>query len=329
MSCLVLDCLSFDTAFAGSMATAMPPAIPPRPSKSQDKGSNDGKAPPKVPPRPTRHLERKLSSDDRFAPSPLNEGFPKQPRTNLSPDEVDKFSSVPREAPDRPGSVTMPSLGEEGSEYAAVAEELREPDDPEQTRTVGGDMMLHAPKPSLPVESAKQRVAAIAHIDSDKAASFGIGKSTGDESPAVPPRKKSATSFLSSEADRGIEEEQGIPEIGQRVPMDPSCGDVQAPSPAPNALSPEDAGRYARRRSSQGGDYYGLHSHGNVTDDKLEKAYCEKHPEEYQKEMSRPYNDRQTDYSLSRNELNEIIRDTAEHGSGLGKLSCEGPAWVT
>lgn len=308
------------------MATAMPPAIPPRPSKSQDKGSNDGRAPPRVPPRPARHAELKISPDDRFAPSPLNEGFPEQPGTILSPGEVDKFSSEPREAPDRPGSVTMPSLGEEGSEYAAIAEELQEPEHPEQTRTVGGDMKLHAPKPSLPVQSAKQRVAAIAHIDSDKAASFGIGKSTGDESPAVPPRRKSATSFLSSEADHDIEEEQGIPEIGQRVPMDPSCGDVQAPSPAPKALSPEKAGRHTRRGSAQGGDYYGLHGHGHVTDDKLEKAYYEKHPEEYQKEISRPYSDRQTDYSLSRNELNDIIRDTAEHGSGLGKPTWADPA---
>ena len=312
------------------MATAMPqpPTIPPRPTKTQDKGANDVKVPPKIPPRPTRHLERKVS-EDRFAPSPLNEGFPKQPRSNrLTPDEVDKFSSEPHDPQERPGSVAMPSLGEEGSEYAAVTEELQEPEDPEQTRTIGGDMKLHAPKPSLPVQSAKQRVAAIARIDSDKAASsFGIGKAAGDELLTTGPNvKKSTTSALSTEEGRDIEEEQGIPEIGQRVPMDPSVGDVQAPSPAVESRSPEagKSGKQNRRPSSRGADYYGRHGHGIVPNDRLEKEYYEKHPEELQKELSRPYHERQNDYAMSRSELNEIIRDTADRGSGLGKLAFGG-----
>lgn len=300
-----------------------PPTIPPRPAKGQDKKVDDAKAPPKIPPRPTRNLERKIS-EDRFAPSPLNEGFPKQPRSNrLASDEVDKFSSEPRDVPDRPSSVAMPSLGEEGAEYAAVTDELQEPEDPEQTRTVGGDMELHAPKPSLPVQSAKQRVAAIARIDSDKvASSLGVGKPLGDDSLTTSPKiKKSTTSALSTEDGRDIDEEHGIPEIGQRVPMDPRVGDVQAPSPAVESRSPElgKSEKGNRRPSSRGADYYGRHGHGIVTSDRLEKEYYQKHPEELQKELARPYHERQNDYAMSRNELNEIIRDTADRGSGLGK----------
>ncbi|KAL2110245.1 hypothetical protein VUR80DRAFT_1433 [Thermomyces stellatus] len=305
-----------------------PPTIPPRPAKSQDKGGNDAKVPPKVPPRPTRHLERKVSQD-RFAPSPLNEGFPKQPKSDRpSSDEVDKFSAEPHDPQERPGSVAMPSLGEEGSEYAAVAERLQEPERPEQTRTIGGDMKLHAPKPSLPVQSAKQRVAAISRIASDKAvSSIGIGKPTGEESLTASPKvKKSTTSALSTEEGGEIEEEHGIPEIGQRVPMDRTTGDVQAPSPSVEPSPPEvgKISKYNRRPSSQGAEYHGRHGHGAVTDDRLEKEYYEKHPEELQKELARPYHEHQNDYAMSSSELNEIIRDTADHGSGLGTSSHQG-----
>ncbi|MBE3050492.1 altered inheritance of mitochondria protein 21 [Candidatus Bathyarchaeota archaeon] len=307
------------------MATTMPkppPAIPPRPSRSQDKGGNDAKAPPKIPPRPSRHLERKIS-EDRFAPSPLNEGFPKQPKTNrLAGDEVDKFSSEPHDLQERPGSsVAIPSLGEEGSEYAAVTDELQEPEDPEQTRTIGGDMKLHEPKPSLPVQSAKQRVAAIARIDSDRAASsFGIGKSPGDTSLTTSPRiKKSTTSFMSAEEGRDVDEEHGMPEIGQRVPMDRTTGDVQAPSAPSSPVAGKRGKHHGSRPTSRGSDYYGRHGHGHISNDRLEKEYYNKHPEELQKERTRPYHERQHDYAMSRNELNGIIRDTADRGSGLGK----------
>lgn len=302
-----------------------PPAIPPRPTRNQEKGGGDAKAPPKIPPRPTRPLERKISGD-RFAPSPLNEGFPKQPKTHHDEvEKADKFSSEPHDPQERPGSVTMPSLGEEGSEYAAVTDEMQVPDDPEQTRTIGGDMKLHAPKPSLPVQSAKQRVTAITRIDSDKAASsFGIGKGPSDTSLATSPRnKKSTTSFVSADEGRDVEEEHGIPEIGQQVPMDRTTGDVQAPSPAVKPRSPvaEKSGKHHKRPDSRGADYYGRHGHGHVTNDRLEKEYYEKHPEELKREQAGPYHERQNEYAMSRNELNEIIRDTADRGSGLGKLT--------
>ena len=302
-----------------------PPTIPPRPSKKQDTGgSSSAKPPPKIPPRPTRNLQRKIS-EDRFAPSPLNEGFPKDPKgSRLNPDETDKFSSEPHDTPERPGSVTMPSLGEEGSEYAAVTEELRDPESPqpespEHTRTVAGDMKIHAPKPSLPVQSAKQQVAAIARIGSDKAASFGLGKGLSEESLTTSPRKKkSVTSAISTEDGRDIDEEHGIPEIGQRVPMNPNTGDVQAPSPAPGSPA---ASKHNRRPSSRGDDYYGRHGHGHVTSNRLEKEYYDKHPEELERELPRPYHERYNDYAMSKNDLNDIIRDTADRGSGLGRTT--------
>ncbi|SPO05037.1 uncharacterized protein DNG_07722 [Cephalotrichum gorgonifer] len=309
---------------------SQPPSIPPRPSKSQEKGSNDAKAPPKIPPRPSRHLERKIS-EDRFAPSPLSGGFPKNPKIDrFSPGEdVDKFSSEHHEHhPDRPGSVSMPSLGEEGAEYAAAVEELQEPERPEQTRTVGGDMKLHAPKPSLPVQSAKQRVAAVTHIDSAKAASFGLGT----ESPSAPgTHKKSSTSLLSSEDGRDVDEVNASPEIGQRVPMYRDAGDVQAPSPAPQSLSPKaEKGKKHHQRSLSGQTAdcppgsYGLRGHGHISSDKLEKAYYDKHPDELQKELTRRYHDRQNDFAMSKNELNQVIRETASHGSGLGTSNYQG-----
>lgn len=164
-------------------ATQQPPSIPPRPSR----GAQDI---PKVPPRPTnRRLERSVSPNpDRFAPSPLNDSFlSKSPRGNLFGTQNGSSLLQTADPIDRSSSVEMPSVGEEGWEYAAVADELsssveRSSGSPELTRTVGDDIKLHAPKPSLPALSAKQRVATVTRTDSDKAASFGIGRPSSEES---------------------------------------------------------------------------------------------------------------------------------------------------
>jgi Altered inheritance of mitochondria protein 21 len=305
------------------------PVVPPRPSRNQDKDDHSHSSSlPKVPPRPIKNRnDRSLSpsNPERFAPSPLNESpfLSRSPKaTRFSPANGNGFSSDPIE---RSGSVAMPSVGEEGAEYEVVKEERASP--PEHTRTVG-DLHLHAPKPSLPAQSAKERVAAVTRTDSDRAAAFGIGRPSSEEPGASKSgvKKKASTGQISG-SDSHFDDEQGIPEIGLRVPMNPFAGDIQAPSPAPVSGISEGlkSGRHHGRKTSARGfvdlppGSYGLHGHGVASSDKLGKAYYEKHPEARQREQSTPLHDRQNDFAMSSTELNKIVRETASRGSGLGK----------
>ncbi|KAK4126991.1 hypothetical protein N657DRAFT_184997 [Parathielavia appendiculata] len=312
-----------------SAATANPPAIPPRPSRSQEKQST-----PMIPPRPTnRRVQRSISPNpDRFAPSPLNEGVFKFGQ-GLQPGARNGHNG---DLIARPTSVELPTLGEEGKEYESVAEELSSGKEgsasPEQTRTVAHDLKLHAPKPSLPASSAKQRVMAVTRTDSERAASFGIGRpSSVDESgPAQPSsrslkKKASTTSQLSTPESH--DEEHGIPEIGLQVPMLKNAGDVQAPSPAPAATEGLKGRHHSRRTSAHGNlppGSYGLHGHGVAPQDKLEKAYYEKHPDLLKKEHVPHHYDRPNDFSMSRDDLNKIVRETASRGAGLATKNYAG-----
>ncbi|KAF7560597.1 hypothetical protein G7046_g3560 [Stylonectria norvegica] len=305
------------------------PAVPPRPARSQEK--DDSGAPvPRIPPRPiSKRLERSMSpTSDRFAPSPLLAGIPPKSPSGL---HFNHGAHGHSEDPiDRSGSVGMPSVGEEGIEYSAVNDELKSDRkaeqrekpraaSPEQTRTVGEDVKLHAPKPSLPAVSAKQRVMTVTRTDSEKAASFGIGRPTEERAVSRDELRKKASTTFSSTSETQAEDEQGIPEIGQRVPMNPHLGDVQAPSPAPG--SEEAKKHHTRKHSSRGGPpgSYGLYSHGTpATQDKLDKAYYEKHPELLGKDHHKPIHERQNDFSMSREDLNRLVRDTASRGSGMG-----------
>ncbi|CAK7232737.1 hypothetical protein SBRCBS47491_008373 [Sporothrix bragantina] len=299
-------------------AATQQPIVPPRPIKAQDT--------PKIPPRPTRRaVDRSLSpSRDRFAPSPLDSLLSKSPNratfngpSHLSSDPID-----------RSGSVDLPSVGQEGMEYEAAVEELSASKSqagssraasPEHTRTVGEDLKLHAPKPSLPAISAKQRVATVTRTDSDKAASFGIGQPSDE--------KKKASTASQEISDDGLEEdEHGIPEIGRQVPMYPNAGDVQAPSPAPE--SPTQPKHHSRKKSARGfGELppgsYGLHGHGVLPSDKLEKAYYGKHPELVEKEHTPHHSDRTQDYSMTSADLNKIVRETSR-GTGIAAHDING-----
>jgi hypothetical protein len=314
------------------------PAIPPRPTRTQERAK--GSSPPTIPPRPAanRKFNRSISPNpDRFAPSPLNDG-PILPKTPTTPRHGSTLGTAQfGHELERSTSVDLPGPGEEGAEYAAAIEEIRPESSgrsrrsstsPEQTRTVGEDIKLHAPKPTMPSQSAKQRVAAVTRTDSDKAAAFGIGRPSSTEV-AVSNRslkKKASTTSQLSQADSQVEEEQGIPEIGQQVPMYPNAGDVQAPSPGPASWAAEGgkSPRHVRKLSSRGFNElppgsYGLHGHGVTSTDKLGKAYYEKHPELLHKEHYHYLHDRPNDYSLSSDDLNKIVRDTASRGAGLGK----------
>ncbi|KAI0147325.1 altered inheritance of mitochondria protein 21 [Xylariaceae sp. FL1272] len=307
------------------------PVVPPRPTRSQDKSNENSM--PAIPPRPTKRFNRSVSPNpDRFAPSPLNE-------SPFNPKAKRLSQSFLGEELERSTSVELPGVGQEGQEYAAAIEGLSPPADddrgapssPEQTRSVGEDVQLHAPKPTVPAISAKQRVAAVTRTDSDRAATFGIGIARpSSEEPLHSGRslkkKASTLSQLSHQSEQ--DDEQGIPEIGQRVPMLAYAGDVQAPSPAPPRAQSVDStksGRHHTRRSSSRTGFtelppgsYGLHGHGVESTDKLEKAYYEKHPEKYHKEHYNHLRDRDHDYSMSSENLNKIVRDTASRGAGSG-----------
>ncbi|KAI0178612.1 altered inheritance of mitochondria protein 21 [Hypoxylon sp. FL1284] len=315
-------------------AVTMAPVVPPRPTRGQEQSNSSA---PVIPPRPTNlRTNRSVSPNpDRFAPSPLNES----PFSAKSPRGARHSQTHLGEELERPVSVEMPNVGEEGREYAAAIEELGTPQEssrrsstsPEQTRTIGEDIKLHAPKPQMPAQSAKQRVAAVTRTDSDRAAAFGIGRPSQEEQGITGrslKKKASTTSQLSHQSEALTEDEHGIPEIGIRVPMLANAGDVQAPSPAPPRTASADgakAGRHHTRKNSSRGafgdlpaDVYGLHGHGVASTDKLDKAYYEKHPEVLQKERYQNLHERLHDYSMSSEDLNKIVRDSASRGAGFG-----------
>lgn len=332
------------------MSTAMP-QIPPRPTRAQEQksgsGSSLGSDVPKIPPRPiNRRLDRSISPQrESFARSPLNETPFSSNHGNQSKSSLYSFESPSdstSDLPRRPSSVALPSIGQEGSEYA---EAFATPEDlatSPTTRNVANDLKLHAPKPSLPISSAKQRVSAVTRTDSGQAAAFGIGKASGDDkdpSTRVLKAKASFASQTSNGTERppsSAESEHGIPEIGQRVPMYPNAGDVQAPSPSP--FTPTHAPgvgfhndgtkprHHGRRTSGRGVDIpfdaYGKHGHGQLPHDRFEKAYYEKHPELLKKETSHyhgPFAEDRPEWAMSSEDLNKIVRDTAR-GTGIGRL---------
>lgn len=134
------------------------PQVPPRPVRSQlqsqlPAGMSEIGAP-QVPPRPAgRRLDRSQSpNQDGFAPSPLNNSpFPLKPRESSGGLRRDTGSDMG--PPARPPSVTLPSIGQEGNEYANLTAEDADPplerttsSSPEQTRNVGSDLPSPRPK---------------------------------------------------------------------------------------------------------------------------------------------------------------------------------------
>ncbi|KAF5134585.1 uncharacterized protein G6M90_00g037490 [Metarhizium brunneum] len=309
---------------------AQTPVVPPRPSRSSGKEAPTHLMP-QVPPRPVnKRLDRSISPGrDRFAQSPLTAGIPSEPVDNrLSKHYVQKEQA--EDPIERASSVGMPSVGEEGMEYSAVAAELEEeerrPSSPEQTRSVAEDLQLHAPKPSLPAQSAKQQVMAVTRTDSDRAASFGIGQPSNGEDRAVSraSTRKRPESSISAYSDLGnhTDDDRGIPEIGQRVPMNKHLGDVQAPSPGPEISKKHHSRKLSGRALPPGS--YGLHGHGVVPQDKLEKAYFQKHPEALEREQHTPRHERHNDFAMSSSDLNKLVRDTANHHARAASVELRG-----
>ncbi|KAL4915349.1 altered inheritance of mitochondria protein 21 [Aspergillus aurantiobrunneus] len=313
------------------MTTQTGPVIPPRPARSPlEKATTTDM--PKIPPRPTHRIERSASPmSSNYAPSPLNE----------PPSGSNLLRTVSNDLPARPPSVTIPSLGEEGIEYEDL-DVVNTSDNnhlaPAETRNVASDLQLHAPRPSLPTSSANAKVQAVTRTDSSQAAAAGfgtVGSPEQEEHPERPARSiysgqgSRAASSTSFDRPRSIhDEEHGIPEIGQRVPMLANAGDVQAPSPSPYLEQPTQRPGRGHNRSRSGREAslppgsYGLHGHGLPANDKFEKAWYEKHPDEYAKEEQGHYGSGvgtpRPDWALSSDDLNKIVRGSAVTGSGLG-----------
>ncbi|KAI9873210.1 MAG: hypothetical protein M1830_000708, partial [Pleopsidium flavum] len=302
---------------------------------------------------------------DSFARSPLNETSFATNNGNLNgtlySNNTLNASNSNLGLPHRPPSVSLPSVGQEGSEYADIDYDSSAdpstalhsgPSSPTQTRNIGSDLPLHAPKPSLSSSNAKARVATVTRSDSHQAAAAGIGKAgtpghADDRDPYTRPLKSKGSftrtgSSASTERPGSTqpgETELGIPEIGQRVPMYPNAGDVQAPSPSPFAQQSSTGigfyndgahkpGRHHSRTRSGREVFqlppgsYGLHGHGVAHPDKFEKAWYDKHPEALLREEHGQYGPGigggKGEWAMSSEDLNTIVRNTASRGPGFG-----------
>ncbi|KAJ5594831.1 uncharacterized protein N7459_001039 [Penicillium hispanicum] len=309
------------------MSTQAAPVIPPRPARSPQPPASSIDTP-RIPPRPSnRRLDRSVSPmRDSYAPSPLNEwSGPSLSRTTSN------------DIPQRPPSVTIPSLGEEGIEYADL--DVGNVSDshhtaPAETRNVSSDLKIHAPRPSLPTSSAKAKVQAVTRTDSRQAAAAGLGRQSSPthEDPERASRSLhsgasgSRAESSTASSDRRLSAQLGE-EHGFRVPMYPNAGDVQAPSPSPylDQGSQRQGRNHHRTRSARDSSLppgsYGLHGHGVQHPDKFEKAWYDKHPDEYVKEEGQygpGVGTPRPDWALSSDDLNKIVQSSASRGSGLG-----------
>ena len=315
------------------MSATTVPTIPPRPARAQQAAAANGANKlPEIPPRPLpKRLDRSVSPGN-FPRSPLNE--PWQPLTKIK--STDANNGTLR----RPSVQQMPSVGQEGMEYADIDTPNGQNIPTEQTRSVAQDLHLHAPKPSLPKASATAQVQAVTRTDSGVAAGHGVGKSgtPGADEGEHMGRVRSRASFSrpgsSASGNRRLSmhaDEHGPAEIGMRVPINPLLGDVQAPSPAPFTPShtgEKRRGHHNRARSRDGlpPGSYGLHGHGIASSDPFEKDWYAKHPEELQHEEAHGHGvyegigSGRGAFALSSDDLNKIVRNTASRGSGFGRL---------
>ena len=340
------------------MSTTAAPQIPPRPARSQHAAGAGSSKMPEVPPRPAQKRLDRSVSPNHFSHSPL---YDAPSGHNLGRSISNEPSNL--SLPARPPSVTLPSIGQEGNEYADIDYSSSAPEDaPEaegaaQMRNIGGDLKLHAPKPSLPQASAKAQVKAVTRTDDQQAAAHGFGKAGTPATPTyeesdplgLSPRLK-ATSITQSSSQPSApvsrrqsiapgEDEQESAELGLRVPINPNAGHVQAPSPAPHSAHPDHHvhghhGHGKKRhhsRTKSGRDIYlppgsyGLHGHGVHTHHKFDKDWYAKHPDLYLHEESIGHGHYSAtgsgrgEWALSSDDLNKIVRDTASRGAGFGR----------
>jgi hypothetical protein len=214
---------------------------------------------------------------------------------------------------------------------------------PEHTKNVAGDLPLHQPKASVPASTAKSRIQTVTRTDSQQAAAAGIGKLLAESDKGRASSAQSETSAGTNTRPHSIykdDEEHGIPEIGVQVPMYPNAGDVQAPTPSQNSVSPatgigffnsgaQPSGRQHFRTKSGRKVFcgppgsYGMHGHGVIPQNQFEKSWYDKHPEDAAREMQGEYGpaiqDNRKEWHLSKEDLNKIVHGSAGKGIGMGK----------
>ncbi|RDI88812.1 hypothetical protein Vi05172_g1451 [Venturia inaequalis] len=303
---------------------------------------------PRIPARPKRSVERSVSPGrDTFARSPLND--PLHHNAKL-PGSSNLSRTVSRDLPPRPPSVSLPSIGHEGDEYASLT-----PQPEEQAKQIAGDLPLYAPKATLPVSSAKSRIATVTRTDSSQAAAAGIGKPSSETDSQIGHTLTRSTSSQASRSrpasrpaslykvDTHEYEQDRIPVFGIQVPMYPNAGDVQAPTPSASVPPPSTgvgyfnnggavsaAGRnHSRTRSGREHftgppDSYGLHGHGVNHKDPFEKAWYDKHPDDHAREAKGIYGpaiqEGRKDWALSSDELNKLVHGKTP-ANGMGTSS--------
>ncbi|KAF2206006.1 hypothetical protein GQ43DRAFT_427659 [Delitschia confertaspora ATCC 74209] len=313
------------------------PTIPPRPARAPNSNQSSNPpnemAVPKIPPRPKRNVDRSVSPHrDTYARSPLNDpSFAHKPHSG---------SRLSVELPPRPPSVTLPSIGQEGSEYEGLQD--YQDTHPEQTKIVAGDLPLHAPTASLPSSAAKSRIATVTRTDSSQAAAAGIGKLFPESRGSHHADSGKSDSSIGRSRPQSIYnegEEHGIPEIGVQVPMYPNAGDVQAPTPSPYQQGPatgigffnkgdHPAGRHhGRTKSGREVFYgppgsYGLHGHGVIPKDEFEQNWYAKHPEDLKREKQGEYGphiqENRKEYHWIGDDLAKLVHQSASRGIGMG-----------
>lgn len=310
------------------------PTIPPRPTRSGP-ASLDPQDTPLIPPRPHR--------TDR-SPSPNREAYTRSPLNELPPSSQQPIPAYAQhhpnisasDLPDRPPSVQLPSIGQEGDEYASLSRTQSEIEGLQ--RNVAADLPMHQPTASIPQATAKSRIETVTGTESSQPSPVTGPKILADddntERRSLRPRasfNRSNTSLTMTSRPGSIHDPDpiGIPEIGVQVPMYPNAGDVQAPSPAPVA-TPHAPGigyfndgsqRHHHRRRSSRHDLnppgsYGMHGHGVEPRDHFEKAWYQRHPEELAKEMRHPYDPGhpRSEWALSSEQLNQLVHGSTDRG---------------
>ena len=317
------------------------PTIPPRPTARSPAGPAKQDTP-QIPPRPHRRSDQQeLPNREAFTRSPLND----RPLVGNSIYPSSRNISV-SDLPARPPSVNLPSIGQEGYEYASLEDLSRtNTATPEQTRNVAADLPMHQPTAAVPQATAKSRIQTVTRTDSNQTTA-ATGQEQieheGDSQDKHPLRMRasfnrsnqalSATGTPRPGSYHDGENEHGIPKIGLQTPLFRHAGDVQAPSPAtsvpPSAGlgAPAEPGQrnHHRRRSSRQEflppGSYGLHGHGFVPQDRFEKAWYQKHPEELKKEIARHYDPGHSEshLALSSEDLNKLVHGSSNRASTIG-----------
>jgi len=326
------------------------PPVPPRPARSGATAQKqETPQVPQIPPRPHRRSDQQeLPNREAFARSPLNDPLRAPPSNGFYSSGRNLSVS---DLPDRPPSVNLPGIGQEGNEYDSVEDLSRtlSATSPE-TRNVSADLPMHQPKASVPQSTATSRIQPVTRTDSSQAAAAGIehlghndDKDTDTRTLRMRASFNRSNQNLSSPRPTSMhgesESEHGIPEFGYRIPLYKNAGDVQAPSPAPpsaggaGGMAPpplpgsghSGEKHHTRRRSSRHEfgppGSYGLHGHGVIPNDPFEKTWYQKHPDELKKEINRHYDPGhpESPWALSSEDLNKLVHSSGKRLVGAGK----------